>query len=121
MLGRGSVDLDQKVGHQDVEVFQRALDIGRVEAQGLVQLLEDTDEVDDESDLLLHTVAVDEGAIHARKGLEQHVVAHRLVEVHRIQHRRVVPSQQLVGDDEDLGLLVGLLELSAHLLLAVVR
>ena len=46
------------------------------------------------------------------------MVAHRLVEVHGVQHRGVVAGQQLVGDDQDLGLLRRLLEGLADLLLA---
>jgi hypothetical protein len=49
------------------------------------------------------------------------MVAHRLVEVHRVQHWRVVSGQQLVCDDEDLRLLVCLLELASHLLLSILR
>jgi hypothetical protein len=83
VLGRGRVDLDEQIRQQHVEVFQRALNVGGVEAQRLVQLLEDADEVDHEADLLLNALGVDVGPVHAGERLEQHVVAHRLVEVHR--------------------------------------
>ena len=48
------------------------------------------------------------GPVDAGDGLQQHVVAHRLVEVHAVEDRRVEAGQQLLGDDQDLRLLVRL-------------
>ena len=46
------------------------------------------------------------------------MVAHRLVEVHAVEDRRVVAGEELVRDDEDLWELVRLRERLADLLLA---
>jgi hypothetical protein len=43
------------------------------------------------------------------------VVPHRLVEIHGVEHRRIEAGEQLLGDDEDLGLLVELAEALADL------
>ena len=71
-----------EVAHHGVEVFDRAADVGGVEAQRLLQLAQHADEVDDEADPLLDTFGIDVGAVDARDGLQQHVVPHRLVEIH---------------------------------------
>jgi hypothetical protein len=42
------------------------------------------------------------GAVGARDGLQQGVVAHGFVEVHGLQDGRVEAGQQFGGDDEDL-------------------
>ena len=42
------------------------------------------------------------GTIHAGDGLEQHVVAHRLVEVHAVEDRCVESGQQFLRDNQDL-------------------
>jgi hypothetical protein len=55
------------------------------------------------------------GAVHPGDGLQQGVVAHRLVEIHGIEHGRVEAGEQFLGDDEDLGLLVELAEALADL------
>jgi hypothetical protein len=43
------------------------------------------------------------GAVHPGDRLQQRVIAHRLVEIHRVEHRRVEAGEQLLGDDQDLG------------------
>ena len=69
---------------------------------------------------LLQPVFVLVGAVDAGDGLQQHVVAHRLVQVHAVQDGRVEAGQQLLGDDQDLGQLVGLAERLADRLFFVV-
>ena len=61
-------------------------------------VVEDAEVVDDQAVGLLLGV----GAVRAADRLQQRVVAQRLVEVHRLQDRRVEAGQQLGGDDEDL-------------------
>ena len=90
---------------QNVEVLDHAADVRRVELQRLLQFAQHADEIDDQPDPLLHALPVDIGPVHARDGLQQHVVAHRLVEIHAVEDRRVVAGEQLVGDDEDLRVL----------------
>ena len=59
------------------------------------------------------------GAVGAADRLQQGVVAQRLVEVHRLQDRRVEAGQQLGGDDEDLQRVVGVAEAVEQRLLLV--
>ena len=48
------------------------------------------------------------GAVHPSDGLQQGVVAHGFVEIHRVEDRRVETGQQLLSHDEDLGVLAKL-------------
>lgn len=48
------------------------------------------------------------------------MVPHRLIEINAVQDLGIVAGEQLLGDDEDLGKLVGLVERFAHCLLLVV-
>ncbi len=106
----GDDDVFKEVGHEHVETFDDAANIGRVELQSLLQLTQHADEVDDETDLLTLGRLIFIRAVNARNRLKQHVVAHRLVEVHTVEDRRVVARQQLVGNDHELGKLIRLLE-----------
>ncbi len=47
------------------------------------------------------------GAVGARDGLQQGVVAHGLVEIQGLQDGRVEAGQQFGGDDQDLQRVVG--------------
>ena len=58
------------------------------------------------------------GPVHARDGLKQDVIPHRLVEIQAVEQRRVVAGEKLVGDDEDFRVFVGLLEQQADIVLA---
>jgi hypothetical protein len=86
-----------------------------VELQRLGHVVEHAEVVDDEAVRLL--VAV--GAVGAADGLQQRVVAQRLVQVHRLQDRRVEARQQLGRDDEQLERVVGIAEAIEELLLLV--
>ena len=107
---------------QQAEVLDDGVDLVAVEGQRLFQLVEDADEIEDEAVRLHHLrrlVLI--GPVHARDGLEQRVVAHRLVEIHRVEDRRVEAGEQLLGDDQDLRPLADLGEVLADLLLASSR
>ena len=69
-----------------------------VEFQRFGDVIEDAQVIHDQAVGLF--VAV--GAVGARDGLQQGVVAHRFVEVHGLQDGRVEAGQQLGGDDQDL-------------------
>ncbi len=100
------------------EVLDDRVDLVAVERQRLLQLVEDADEVEHEAvrlDHLLPLVLV--GPVHPRDRLQQRVVAHRLVEIHRVEDRRVEAGQQLLGDDQDLRVFADLGEVLADLLL----
>ena len=102
---------------RSAEVLDDRVDLVAVERQRLLQLVEDADEVEHEAVRLHHLrrfVLV--GPVHARDRLQQRVVAHRLVEIHRVEDRRVEAGQQLLGDDQDLRQLAGLGEVLADLL-----
>ncbi len=71
-----------------------ALGVGR---QRLLQLVGEAEVVDDQPARL-----VLEDAVHAGDGLHQAVAAHRLVDVHRVQARRVEAGQPHVAHDHDL-------------------
>ncbi len=71
-----------------------ALGVGR---QRLLQLVGEAEVVDDQAAGL-----VLEDAVHARDRLHQPVPAHRLVDVHRVQARRVEAGQPHVAHDHDL-------------------
>jgi hypothetical protein len=45
------------------------------------------------------------------------MVAHRFVQIHRIENRRIEAGEQLLGDDENLGLFPDLGEVLADLFL----
>jgi hypothetical protein len=85
------------------EVLDDGVDLVAVEGQGLFQLVEDADEIQHEAVGLHHLLRlVLVGTVHPRDGLQQGVVAHRLVEIHGVEHGRVEAGEQLLGDDEDL-------------------
>ena len=74
-----------------------------VELDRLGHVVEDAQVVDDQAVGLRLAV----GAVGAADGLQQRVVAQRLVEVHRLQDRRVEAGEQLRGDDQDLQRIAG--------------
>ena len=78
------------------------------------------DEVEHEPRRSCLPVLILVGAVDAGDGLEQHVVAHRLVQVHAVQDRGVEAGQQLLGHDQDLRQLVRLAERFPDALLLVV-
>ena len=100
---------------QLLDVGDDLLDALLVELQRLGHVVKDADVVHDQAVRLL--VAI--GAVGAADGLQQGVVLHRLVEVHRLQDRRVEAGQQLGGDDQELQRVVGVAEAVEQLLLGV--
>ena len=86
-----------------------------VEVQRLGHIVEDAEVVDDQAVRLLLAV----GAVRAADGLEQGVVLQRLVEVHRLQDRRVEAGEQLGGDDQELQRVGRVAEAVEQLLLGV--
>src|SRR5438105_477944 len=87
---------------KEVEIFDNRIDLIAVESERLFELVEDANKVDDETmrlyEFLLFAFI---GPVHPRNRLQQRVVAHGLVEIHRVEDRRVETSQQLLRDDED--------------------
>lgn len=69
-----------------------------VEFERLGNVVEDAEVIHDETVGLFIAV----GAVGARDGLQQGVVAHGLVEIHGLQDGRVETCQQFGGDDDDL-------------------
>ena len=59
------------------------------------------------------------GPIDAGDGLQQDVVAHRLVEVQAVEHRRVEAGEQFFGDDKNPGQFVRIAKVQAQLALGV--
>ena len=101
---------------QQLQVLDDGVDLVAVEGQRLFQLVEDADEIEHEAVRLHHLLRlVLVGAVHPGDGLQQGVVAHRLVEIHGVEHGRVEAGEQLLGDDQDLRLLVELAEALADL------
>ena len=63
-------------------------------ARGLFKLVEDADEIEDETVGFHHLPRfILVRAVHPGNGLEQGVVAHRLIEVHGVEQRRVKAGQ----------------------------
>jgi len=116
--GRGLAHQLLEVLEKDVEVLDGRLHVLGVEAEGLVERLEDADEVDDEAARLLDASVVLVGPVDAGDSLEEDMVAHRLVEIHAVEDGGVVAGEQLVGDDEDPGQLGRLRERLAGILFA---
>ena len=77
----------------------------RVECQRLLQLSENADEIDNKPARLFEFSFPFVWAIHARDRLQQHVIAHRLIQIHAVENFRVIACQQLVRDNEDLRIL----------------
>ena len=87
---------------QQPDVFHDGVDLVAVEGEGLLQLVEDAHEIQNEAVRLHHLRRlVFIGTVHPRDGLEQRVVAHRLVQIHRVEDRRIEAGEQLFGNDED--------------------
>ena len=104
-----------QLGDQLVNVGDDAGDALLVELDRLGDVVEDPQVVDDEAVRLGLAV----GTVGAADRLQQRVVAQRLVEVHRLQDRRVEAGQELGGDDEDLEWVSGVAEAVEQLLLGV--
>ncbi len=102
---------------QTLDVADDAAEALLVELERLAAIVEHAEVVDDEAVGLL--VAV--GAVRAADGLEQRVVAQRLVQVHDLEDRRVEAREQLRGDDEQLQRIVGIAEAIKELLFLVPR
>ena len=68
-----------------------------VDGESLPQIVGDPQVVDDQPAGL-----VPEDSVHARDRLHQPVAAHRLVDVHRVQARRVEAREPHVSDDDNL-------------------
>ena len=86
-----------------------------VELQRLRDVVENAKVVDDEP-VGLQIAA---GAVGAADGLEQGVVPQRLVQIHRLQYRRVEPGEELGRDDQELQRIVRIAEAIEQLLLLV--
>jgi len=117
-VGRGlALHLRLEELFQKPDVLDDCVDLVAVKGERLLQLVKDTHEIKHEAVRLDHfrrLVLI--GPVNAGDGLEQCVVAHRLVEVHRVQDRRVEAGQQLLGDDEDFRKVTGFDEILADLL-----
>ena len=105
---------------EQADVLDDRVDLIAVECERLLQLVEDADEIEDEAVRLHHLgrlVLV--RPIHPRDGLQQRVVAHRLVQIHGVKDGRVEAGEQLLGNDENLRPLAGLGEILANLPLSL--
>ena len=103
---------------QELEILDDGVDLVAVEGEGLLEFVEDAHEIQNEPMGLHHLLRlVLVGAVHPGDGLQQRVIAHRLVEIHGVKHGRVEAGEQFLGDDEDLRHLVELAEALADLLL----
>lgn len=54
-------------------------------------------------------------SVHPRNSLQQGMIAHRFVEIHGVEHRRIKAGQQFLGDNKDLRLQIQLVEALADL------
>ena len=71
-----------------------------VELQRLGNIIEDAEIIHDETVSLAKHIAV--GAVGARDGLQERVIAHWLVEIHGLQDGRIKTREQFGSDDQDL-------------------
>ena len=100
------------------QVFNNGLDFVAVERQCLLQLVEDADEIQNESVRLDHLrLFVFVRPVHAGDSLQQRVIAHRLVQIHRVEDRRIETGEQFFRDDQNFRPLAGLREILANLFL----
>ena len=88
--------------------------------QGLLQFAQYADKIDDEADLLLNAFLIDIWPVHTGDSLKQNVIPHRLVEIEAVEQRRVIAGEELVGNDQDFRVLVGLLKQQADIFLTFV-
>ena len=86
-----------------------------VELKRLRDIVEHAEVVDDQAVRLRLAV----GPVRAADRLQQRVVAQRLVEIHRLEDRRVEAGEQLRGDDQDLQRVGRVAEAIEQLLLGV--
>ena len=87
-----------KPAYKFVDVRDDASDAFLVELDRLGHVVEDAQVVDDQAVCFCFAV----GSVGAADRLQQRVVAQRLVEIHRLQDRRVEAGEQLRRDDQDL-------------------
>src|SRR5262249_3987181 len=90
---------------KEVKIFDDGIDLIAVESERLFQFVENADKVDDKAvrlDELLLFVLI--GAVNPGDRLQQGVVAHGLVEIHGVEDRCIEAGQELLRDNEDLGL-----------------
>ena len=69
-----------------------------VVVQGLIELLEDPEVVDDDAEFLQVVVR----PVHPGNGLEQGVIAEPLVQVHDLEDGSIKSGEQHIADDENL-------------------
>ena len=81
-----------------LDALHHALDIDLVELERVRCLIEESEVVHDDPGLLVLVA----DTVGAADGLEQRVVAHWLVQVHRLQDRRVEAREQLGRDHQEL-------------------
>ena len=75
---------------QECEVFDDGVDLIAVEGECLFEFVEDADEIEDKAVRFHHPLRlVFVGTVHPGDGLEQGMVAHRLIEIHGVEQRRV--------------------------------
>jgi len=91
--------------HPDGQRFTQLVDVcddllhgSLVEVECTSHVVEYADVVHDEAVGLL----LAEGAVSPADGLQEIMVFHRFVEIHRLQDRRIETGQQLAGDDDEL-------------------
>ena len=71
---------------EQLDVFYDSVDFIAVEGEGLFKFFKDSNEIKDEAVGLNHLLClVLIRTVHSRDGLEQCMVAHRLVEIHRVE------------------------------------
>ena len=114
-------DLVQKVPEKRIEILNHAADVGRIKPQRLSQFTQHAHKVDDQTNTLASTARVHAGTIHARDGLQQHVIPHRFVEIHAVENRCVVARQQFVRHDENFRVFPCLFEHKARVRLTFRR
>ena len=83
---------------QLLKVFYCLPDGQVIELEGLGHIIKDSKVIDDQP----VSLRVGVGAVGAADGLQEGVVPQRLVEIHRLQDRRVEAREQLCRDDQNL-------------------
>ncbi len=79
--------------------------------QRLLQLIGQSEEVDDQPALLVAEDAVHAvHAVHAGDGQHQSVAAHRFVGIHRVEARDVEAGQPHIADDDNAERVLGVFE-----------
>ena len=102
---------------EQTDIFDDRVHFVAIERQRLLQLVEDTHEIEHEAvrlDHLLPLVLV--RPVHPRDRLQERVIAHRLVQIHGVEDRRVEPGQKLLRHDQNLWVFAKFCEVLANLL-----